>query len=404
MDFTTLDLFGAPFVLEETYVYYDGPKTFALRSLVLPIVYIVNTVDEDDEEGSVLCLAVAVGEARFLAIRSGLVPFREAFDGADDGTLFLVEWGLADDNESYWSRVKAIGAETLDRSWLPAAHARLNLPTQTVEPYREDALLALSEAQNRSVIALEVESSRSNVTSLPAKNSGMLQVAFHKEFEALAREVFPGSPLVRDMFPAVLDLQAASFVVIMAVETRARLFEPVDVSAAVFDRLGQLVGAVGSGDTASFIEVMKRHTPRVRNRFREMLDALVPVDSGLALSTSVAHSRTVARSSATANQVAEALQALESEQPQIVTIPVARGVLMGLNVRLRTFEVHDQATTTRYRGRMTDDAVQEANNLTVGDEGYVSAQIRAEVPFAQDERVGAHYWLESISAYTGPAV
>lgn len=401
IDFTLLDLPGRPFNFVETYVYYDGPKAFALKSQGLPFYYYVNAVDEDEEQGSITALAVAVDEARFQAVRAGVVDFRDAFERAPEGSLFRVAWGGFDEPGMAWSTVDPVANVDVPAGWLPAARARLNLPTETAEKFTEAALLHLSDTQQRTIFAVEVKAAGTNTTSFPARNIGHLTIALHGTFDALGQEVAAGSDALKDIYPAVLGLRAASFVVVLGVETRAGMIEPVEVSGQIVDKLSALIEAVGSGELSPFVAAMHEHTQRTRNRFRDMLEALIPVGSGLSVSSVKAYGHQIRRVSATPNQVKAAVQALDEEQPEIQTIAVNRGVLMGLVLRLGRFEIVDMATGKMYRGVMTEDAGREANGFEVGDTSFVTATIRAEVAFAaEDELAGTKYWLESISRYS----
>ncbi|MBD8057525.1 hypothetical protein IC607_00890 [Cellulomonas sp. JH27-2] len=399
------DLPGGPFDMFETYVEYDGPKTFALSSSFLPILYFVNAVDEVEESGAIVAVAVAVDRQRFNAVRAGVVTFRDAFLEASDTHLYTFEWLPELDDSGVPHRFsRARPAILIPDHWLPAAHARLDIATNTVDEFQERNLLALSAAQHQTLFALEVEAPGLNVTAFPARNSGHLQIATHGVFDALAREVAPGSDVIRDLYPAVLDLQAASFVIVMGVEMRAAMLEPVETSGQIVDGLSDLVDSVGSDDSSSFISTMHQHSQRARNRFRDLLESIAPVNSGLAVTTAKPGAESTRKAVASSSQVKLAIQALDDEQPEIEMIEVTRGVLMGLVIRLRRFEIVDLATGVRYKGRMTEEAVQQANGFSVGDESFVAATIRAEVEFAsRDETAGAKYWLQSI-AQTGETV
>jgi len=285
MDFESLELVGGPFEHVETYVYYEGRRTFAMRSLTWPeLYYIVNTVDEDDETGSLTTLAVAMNGDRFRAVRSGTVAFRDAFANAPRGTVSVVEWRYDDDDEVH-PEIRAIEAVDLPPAWLPVADVGLDLPTHTVASFKRDALLSLAEAQSRSVFAVEIETSGARITEFPARNAGELQIAIDGEIIALAKEVTAGtkSVVAKEIHASVLELQAASFVLVMAIDTPGALVEPVEVTDEVFVRLNNLVGAVASGDSAAFLVELKKHDPTVRNRFKDMLRPLSAVGSGIAL-------------------------------------------------------------------------------------------------------------------------
>lgn len=400
MDFESLNLVGSPFEHVETYVYYDGPRTFALRSLVVPdLYYIINTVDEDDTTGELTMLAVAVNRDGFNAVRSGLVPFRDAFSLARAGALFSVRWEY-DDNDAPRPQIAQLAASEIPSDWLPASTIRLDLPTQTVEPYRSNDLVSLATAQHRSIFALEVQTPESRITEFPARSAGELQIAIHGEIIALANEYVSGSKTSahKEIRLNVLELRAASFVIIMGIDTPGALFEPIEVTEVVFERLRALVDAVGTGDPVQFLATMKQHNATVRNRFKDILKPLSTVRSGLTLSTVAATQTSISGATATPDQVWAAYNALETVEPEVNYIDVPRGVLMGLVLRTKRYEIFDAAAGVTYKGYMTDEAASSANGLTVGDTSYVRARIRIETPFTneEDETTGIKHILENV--------
>jgi len=115
----------------------------------------------------------------------------------------------------------------------------------------------------------------------------------------------------------------------------------------------------------------------------------------------VANSRQVTRDSASADSVRGAVEAIDNVQPELSYVDVRRGILTGLVLRTKRFEIVDGATGATYKGYMTDDAANDANGLSVGDQSFVTARIRVETPFTndQDDTTGIKQVLESIAAF-----
>lgn len=412
MDYTNLPLFGAPLVHVETFVYYDGPQTFALRSIAWPeMYYVVNTVDEDDD--SVTALIVRVAKHRFDAVRSGLVDFRETFSGAQDGSLWTVIWHFDDDGPDR-PEIIATDANELRDDWLPVVGARLELPTKTAHEFSESELIRVSEAQGRTLFAVEVESATSRVTEFPAKNSGQLVLALNGSFESLSREhsarrtssgvrgATRTSTAHREISPALVGVEAASFVFVFAVESES-LVEPTSLVEETLDSLGALVAAAGEDEPTNMLEQLRTHSNRTRNRFKDLLAPLEIVGSGLAIASAVANSHEVKRFEADAAAVSRAIQAIESAPPSVSDRTVARGILMGLNVRTKRFELTDAASGDSYAGYMTDDAVAEANGLPVGDHSFIKAELRIELPFFAEEEGAAGEVVTLVSIQSIPS-
>lgn len=403
MNFETLDLFGSPFERVETYVYYDEPRTFAMRSTVIQdLYYIVNTVDEDEESGVLITLAVGISNDRFHAMRSGLIPFRTVFSEAAEGMMFRVDWSWSEEDERI-ATVTSTHAQDLPAMWLPSEKARLSLPTNTTERFEESNIVALSAAQNRTIFALEIEHESSSITSFPARSAGALQVAVDGAVTSLAKEYVGGTitDAVREMSVSVLDLQAASFVLVLAIDSPG-LLEATEITSTVFENISTFVDSVASGQSDAVLAELKQHSQTTRNRFRDILRPLAAEGSGLAITSVLAHSGQARKSSASSDSVRAAVSFIENLKPEISYVNVRRGVLIGLVLRTRRFEIVDVGATGHvYKGEMTDDATQKADGLAVGNESFVTAQIRVETPLTNDDSdlSGIKYFLESIDSF-----
>jgi hypothetical protein len=402
VDYESLPLLGSPLEHVETYVYFDGPQTFALRSKSMPdLYYVVNTVDESDDDSSVTALAVAMNGDRFRAVRSGTVPFRDTFAGAAPFSLYSIVWSF-DSEGAPEVKVDPRRPSELPAPWLPAPTARLRMPTATVEPFVSNELVSLSEAQGRTIFAVEVETPDSRITGFPGRAAGELQAAIDGEVVALTKEIadYERSPHRREVRSSVLGMRAASFVVIMGIDSVGTLVEATDVTSKVFARLNKLLESVREGDSA-FLEEMKTHGSTVRNRFHDMLKAAASAQSGLAVTTVVAHTRDVVRASASPERVRSAVAAVASVDPNIDYINVPRGILTGFFLRRQRFEIVDAANpATIYKGGVTATAKAQADGLRVGNESFVSARLRVEVPFtSEDDSVGTKYVLVDIRPF-----
>lgn len=396
IDFESLPLFGTPFEHVETYVYYGGRRTFAMKSTWADLYYIVNTVDEDEEEGTLTTVLVAMGAERFRAVRSGLVSFREAFTDAREDTVHVVTWTFPPSSEPH-PDVVGVPSTAIPDEWLPYPEARLNLPTETAAPFTDAEIVRLARDQSRTVFAVEV-GGVGNVTQLPVRTSGELQLAVDGEVEALYREASEPS-VWRDIVPMFVGVRAASFVLVMSVESPG-LVEPADITATVFEGFEGLIRAAASNESGVLLEELRSHDSRVRNRFKDLLKPLSTMGSGIALISSVAYTDKSSRVEATADQVRFAYSQIEESVPVIDYADISRGALIGLNVRTSSFEINDLATTQTYRGHM-DASVQELakGGFVVGESGLVRARVRLEIPFATGAgETGTRYFLEELIA------
>lgn len=411
MDFESLDLPGAPFRIAETYVYYEGPKTLALRSISMPdLYYFVMTVDEEDD-GTIVALAAAASGDRFRAVRSGLVTFRQAFTEASHRALHMILWRWPDEADRPRIQVDEIHPSQIDDRWLPTVGARLELPTETAKAFDPFELLTLSQAQNRSVFALEVDPANTLRTELPVRASGELQLFLGGGIEGTMAKRWQRSrqKTSRQVRPLAIGTRAASYVFLMAMDsgTDGAMIEPTEITGSTLDDWNALVAAVGADDTTALLRMLGGLPSPVRNNFRRLLGVLRSLDSGVRLAAAVAFTQEVRQASATAEQVRTAVAAIEEAPPVITYATVNRGVFTGHVMKTRRFDLIDLASGEAYRGHMDAEAAAEANGLPVGDTSFVSARVRIETPFASEEGAsGTVYALETISRRdaTGPAV
>jgi hypothetical protein len=398
MDFTTLPLFGAPLTHYETYFEFEGPRTFALRSLDWSIYYLVNAVDESDDGNTLTFLLVMVPEHRFRAIRSGQVTFREAFSEAGDGTVSSVDWSYT---EAGWvsSIVPYSSSDNLPLRWLPAPTARLSLKTPTVARFERSELRQVSDAQNRTLFAIEVEGHGRNITEFPTRKSGELQVAIQMQLDALATEVHNGAhSAARDVQTTVLDLRAASFVLVLAIDKHDTLIERTELTSDVLDRLRLLIIAASTENERGLYDELAGHSTRVRNRFRDLLAPLVETGSGMTLNTALVGFADVVRTPISASAVLFAHQAIVNVKPTIRHIDISRATLEGLNIRLNRFDIFDNASAVTYTGYMSPEAAEQADGMKVSESSFASARLRMEWEFEEEAQSGVRYVLESITA------
>jgi hypothetical protein len=414
MRYESLELLGSPFKIVDTYVYDEGPQTFAMRSVGIPdLYYFVNTVDEDDD--TLTALAVAVSGDRYRAVRSGLVEFRDAFTRAGARALTSITWSWSSGSAEPIITMRIVSGMDLSDDWLPVGGVRLDLRTDTLPAYDEAELVSLSQAQNRTVFALEVGAGGRLTSELPLRAAGELQGFLNGGVEALARSAArrakktaqasirpvkgsTQSRVVAEFTPLSLGTRAASYVFVMAIDSGGAL-EATEVTTAAFEDLNGLVRAVNSENSANLLAAMRRHPARVRSNFRHLLTALTGIDSGLTVAASIAHSNSIIRSTATASQVRSASDAIKTAKPKLELVEVRRGVLTGHILASRTFVLTDLASGITYRGHMEEEAALQANGLPVGDSSFVSGRVRVEIPFAADEdESGRTYVLETLAS------
>lgn len=121
--------------------------------------------------------------------------------------------------------------------------------------------------------------------------------------------------------------------------------------------------------------------------------------SGIALNTALVGANSITTSRLSSESVRVAFDAIEHVTPIAEKLELSRAILTGLTLRTKRFELIDAASMKIYKGSMTDDALMQADGLTVSNSSFVSAVIRMEVAFAgEGAESEAKYFLERIEA------
>jgi hypothetical protein len=383
--FEDLDLPGGPFEVHEVYFDHDGPRLLALRAERWPMFYMLNCVEEDDDESTLTYLAVVLDRTRFASVRGGALDLRSAYVEARTGDVFEVVWHFDEETLTATPVVGAMDREVPEH-WLPRPGASLSLPTDTAEPFRESELGVLGESGLRSVGAIELGQANEPLTEFSFRALSLIGSSIQDNVDALADEGYEGraNKPSEEVQLAVLGLRAASFVVLVGTDKQGRLTERTELFSSVFDELMRLVAAGRELDSGELLERLSGHNRRTRNRFKQLLKRLVDAESGLTI-----HSTPLGGSTQSAGltyrQVRETLDAVSNVPDEVREVAVSRGALMALNLTRRTFEIHDLATMRRYSGHMSDDARSQADGLRVSETSLVSATLKTVEEFASED-------------------
>lgn len=214
--------------LDETFVFYDGPRLFTCRSLT-DQRYLVAWAEEG--ETSDRWLYVPVSQNRLNLIRSGGVTVRSAFL-QPEGFVYVVT--IADDDETAES-VEPISPSALPDNWLPGESYVLRLQTPTATP----ALSPLeidrrAKQENRTRLKIELDHPEVFRTEAPTREVGEILILTQKLLDnvglALNAETEPSpfgrvpAEVAEKMASDVLAFEAASFVIELGAATFNDLF------------------------------------------------------------------------------------------------------------------------------------------------------------------------------------
>lgn len=151
--------------VDETWLEFDGPRLFIARNRTGQ-AFLFNAIDED--ESSIVYLAVPVSDQRRTMLRSGGVGLRAAFLRPEEGLVFRVECDYVEDVV----RVSAVTPEALDEADLPMPDAVISIATDTLRPFTPSRLGDRAAAEGRTLIALRLNPPTATGTnSIPMINA-----------------------------------------------------------------------------------------------------------------------------------------------------------------------------------------------------------------------------------------
>lgn len=370
---------GEPFgqlTIEEVFFEHDGPRFFIARSQS-DRRFLVIAVDETETSDTYLYLPIS--DARWTAVRSGLMTVRTAFQEPEDGSLYAVVANY----EAEPNNVIAIRqpGEVPDH-WWPDADSVLELRTPTRPPFDSSLPGREAQAQQRTFIALEVEPPRLTRTEYPLRSLARLAGAVQDVVDALAQEAdghpTPRGPIqsqvLQDAELAFNYALAASFVVVLAGNRGDRLFES-PIMAQACQSLTALLAA--TDDDASLRDTINTYGPRARSKYRAFLEMLSDDETGVRVVIGQANGQTQ-DTSLSARDVRGAVSLLRTSDTEVRLHSLERVTITGVNLRTGAFEIVDLAAAHTYAGKMEPEARTDIEGLATGDANFYRAEVSAE--------------------------
>jgi hypothetical protein len=364
--------------LDEVFVSYDGPQLFSARNAAGQR-YLAVAVDEEGDVAVFLWVPVSAG--RYMALRSGLTPLREVFLEPEE-SVFVVQSRYIDGTH----KVRGIGPSEIPDDWLPDAGALMSLGTPTQVPFRPSELQVRADEETRTIVALELDRPDLMRTEYPLRDLQELLADVQEAVHAMAAEAegkatSTGSVpeyIVRDSELSLIDLQAASFVVILAPTLGDRMVE-MPLATLATDHLLSIIDAVDDSD--QFRSAIAGLEQRAISKLRGLMEDLF--DTNASLNAYLARPSGQLRLSAMTPQGAgRGLEILAEASTTVAEVFVERAVLIGANVRTRAFELRDDSTDEKYSGKIDPDALGQVDGLQLGEAFRYIARILVEQSYS----------------------
>ena len=329
------------FRIIEVYGVYDVPRLFACQSNTGQL-YVCLWVEEQADADRWLLLPVSRGRLR--TIRNGEISLREALVRAEDGVVLSITTPFKESAGT----VSLIPCHAIPEDDLPDPGAKI-----AVEPDFEVVEHAIRSGRATLDLYLQRDEGVHEIESEPL---GKLLQSCQRLFYAIAyggRGLWGRMPTeVREQATLVVEEVFSS-----SVGVRLTVAQPNQSTLSVLDRgthalqtFGELLKQISDAP-----EVVRKYGPRVATHFRGFIGALAEARAGVVASWAAPYGEARGWVRLNSEEVGLAVDALSNiefdveEQQEIITV---HGTLEGVSARKGTFELLDQATGERIRGKL----------------------------------------------------
>lgn len=391
--------------IRETYVYYEGPRLFLAVSAT-GVSYLALFVDEDDSTETYL-YALVSGERLGMVRSGGMTVYGCLTD--PDGPIFAVR--CIYDSGSIEHEV-TIAPDPLPEWWLPERDATIGIATPTKSGYDANDLGARTLREGRTLGAIRIPGAVSGRTEGPVRQVAPLISKTQQATDAIGQELADEPTrtgaikraILRRTDLSVVDLQAASFVVVLA-PTRDENrfpFETDDLAQKSFSQLVDVLAA--ASDASAFRQAISGLRHRALAKLGEVLEEVIDVNGTVEFA--LAHDGHTTIATLDPASARSALDVIAEASEDIEVLEPIEATLIGANLRTRSFElevIRPLDDRTRIYGKMDPDMASEVDSLEVGTRHLVTLRRETTVDAVTGEP-RARYRLVEIAATTTPSL
>lgn len=375
----------------EIFDYMDGPKLFACLS-EFQRLYLIIWFGEEGRYRRFL--GVAVSESRYQMIRSGGIPLAIAFREPESGVVFRFSFTAGQEPQ-----IEPLLAEQISPALLPDGDDVLSLPTETISPRMKDLALAQKAiSTRRETLEVHLDFESWYREEAPVKGLGRLLTCTQELIDSLGQRL-GGVATMRGAIPPDILFATEARVVqagggSFGLEISASQISGLYGESLIGRSMRRLVDLLKLGDDAAALrEALIDIKPRAVSKFREFLT--VVVDNKITFATTFASPDSVNNASVALplSRAAAALLIAEQVNKEGTRPILGLGVFDAVDIPRKSFGVVLGQQT--YRGRILDQALPDARNVTIGNPYYFRLLESLEVSSSGEEKL--KYELEMIS-------
>ena len=353
-------------VLEETLVFYDGPRVFTARSTTDQLYVAAWAVEDRQADG---WLYAPISQARLNMVRSGGLSLRSAFTDPE-GALYLVSLPHVSTEPDVAEQVPPSG---LPDHWLPAPDFHLDLVTHTLPLAESDESIEIRARQEgRTRLRLRLVLPTYNRTEAPTRKVGELLLLTQNVYDNIGLAIIEAEPAQRGRIPVgvanqtqseVVGLAAASFVIELAARQSDDLFGDSPFTNVTRRLLTLLDTAL---DRESLIGQLHELRPRGAKSFRNFVDGLASTGGDVTL-TGASRALPATRRQLSHDRLETLRAILHTLVPDEVAEIRGRMRLFRADIDRRQFGLHDELADHRYEGPIADRAIAQVDHAQVNE-------------------------------------
>jgi hypothetical protein len=377
----------------EVYLYYDGPKLFICRNSTQQL-YLANWIEGGKEN---TWLYVALSFKRLRQLQRGEISLHDAFLLAENDYVYLVKLS----NEDSLLDLLSFRGRDLPPEWLPIEGEFLErTDDDSLLEHGASAAAAIAKMSGREVLFMRLYDNEPLRQGAPAQGLGQLLLSLQGSVNAFAQSL-SGRTTARGTIPgellsaselSVVETYAGSFGVHLASTAGVN---PSKESLAG-DAIEELITLIDVGSDAERLRVrLSKLRRRAASRYRALLAAIVAANTDFQVNWgSVKAGR--GRSAKLAIGVArDALSAIQNIETNLTEILQVEGVLIGINIRTKYYEITSRVDGKKYSGAIATEAVTDVQHATINESYSATLRLRTDTnPITGEER--SHWDLTSL--------
>ena len=348
----------------ETYEYYDKPLLFACQNTIGHI-FLAVIIDETEVEE--VWLYAPISERRFNEIRAGKMDLHDAFSRAEDNQLYRV---CIPYDQDVQAKLLYINASEVSDNDLPLKGEKLNLYTQTLPEAPSLKQMKIQAVQTqREQIALHLDLNNIRQTEAPAELLGGVLQRFQQLLASVSRSRYRPGKAPKDAIPQVnvRRFSYASFTVELVSDDIVDLLK----ISKTGDALEQIIELINIHNNLEGIkEKIKELRPNITFSYAQFLKSLdiesLISDTHIEWASPRQHGQ-LKTASINAKQVKDTIDIIEKAELKPPEVLKVTGILIGANLRGKTFELSADERRKKYAGRISDKYLKNIRVVALGE-------------------------------------